>query len=235
MRPGYTSWSISTFHVWVTQFCPHIHRKSGTVYGGPLGVRTIAFAISRICQKVSRVTSAANVPLAIQQVALGPRRTWSSTETDHLVNDCISHLRKDVAKSRSILQVTYRTRADQWEEMIRMLTEQHLQQGTRQRGDVLDTGPSATSGVPHSFNLLLEIHEVLSKRSHYAEDTDHTLEASFIQQQHREETLVSIQTGRHEASVEFIDIDAAIQDEPSEGAVQSVDLNPHAHAYQDTQ
>lgn len=132
MKTSHTSWSISTFHMWVTQFCPHVHKESATVYGGLLSVRTIAFALSCICQNMSCMASESNIPLTIQQVVLGPKQTWSSAQMSHLVNDCISSLFKDVAKSRSILQVTDCTSTNQWEERVRILTEQHLQRGTAQ-------------------------------------------------------------------------------------------------------
>lgn len=62
----------------------------------------------------------------------------------------------------------------------------------------------------------------MSERTDSSANLDHALEASFIPQQRREETLVSIRAGKQETSAEYIDIDVTIRDECLEGEAHLV-------------
>lgn len=201
------SWSMAALHQLITGSRPHIDRESKTVYGGPLGVRTVAFALSRIAQNLGRLARGEDVPRAIARVAKGPNRIWSQAEAARLSSECVAALRRDIAKSRGVLELSYKQRASQWEEMIRLATEQHLQRGTvQQRGIKHDKGPSATSGVPEGIHLLLDMHEALAEKGKEALDGDHEEEASILVAERQEETLRETRELAREQSAEYIDI-----------------------------
>lgn len=211
---------MARLHQFITGDRPHIDKGSATVYGGPLGVRTIAFALSRVAQNLERLSRGEDVPRPIARVAKGPNRIWSHTETTQLTNSCIAALRRDIAKSRGVLELSYKQRASQWEEMVRLVTEQHLQRGTAQQGGIKhDRGPSATSGVPESIHLLLDMHEALAERSREAIDADHEEEASILIAERQEETWREARELAREQSAEYIDIYGP---DPSQGSGENL-------------
>jgi hypothetical protein len=105
----HVKWSLTTFLAWITSTRPHIHSTSGTVYGGPLGVRVLVFALSRILQNVEYVQGNQQCPRDVLEVIKGPRQTWAEDLARHLVKQCIEVLIRDITKSRTILQVTYQS------------------------------------------------------------------------------------------------------------------------------
>jgi hypothetical protein len=105
----HAKWSLTTFLAWITNTHPHVHLGSGTVFGGPLGVRVLAFALSRILQNIQYMRSIQECPRDILEVIKGPRQTWAEHHAKHLVKQCIEVLLWDVLKSHTILQVTYQS------------------------------------------------------------------------------------------------------------------------------
>jgi hypothetical protein len=88
----HAKWSLTTFLAWITSTWPHIHLASGTVYGGPLGVRVLAFALSRILQNVQYAQGNQQCPRDVLEVIKGPRQTWAEDLAKHLVKQCIEVL-----------------------------------------------------------------------------------------------------------------------------------------------
>ncbi|KAG8697838.1 hypothetical protein FRC08_006300 [Ceratobasidium sp. 394] len=95
--PNHLRWSIKTLQDWVLVRRPHIHRLSNTVYGGPLGIRVLVFACSRILQNLDRAGSR----------RLAPRET-------------------QVAASRATLQRSSGARAELWEREVLIRLEQRV-------------------------------------------------------------------------------------------------------------
>ncbi|KAF8598336.1 hypothetical protein BDV93DRAFT_512550 [Ceratobasidium sp. AG-I] len=118
-------WSLQTFQNWVQPTSPHIHTKSGTVFGGPFGVRNLVFAISRVLQTLERIRERNNVPKALNESVFGPRATWSLQQLQHLITLCIQDLSRQVLRSTSILQITFPERALGFEREVQRRVE-HL-------------------------------------------------------------------------------------------------------------
>jgi hypothetical protein len=81
----HTEWSLTSFLSWLTITRLHVHRATETVYGGPLGVRVLAFALSRMVQNMDFAHSGVQVPNDIIGVIRGPRRNWSAEHAEHEV------------------------------------------------------------------------------------------------------------------------------------------------------
>jgi hypothetical protein len=89
-------WSLTSFLSWLTITWPHVHQPTGTVFGGPLGVRVLAFAMSWILQDMSLAHSGQQVPTDIIGVIKGPWQNWSAEHAEHKVAQCIEVLSRDV-------------------------------------------------------------------------------------------------------------------------------------------
>lgn len=202
----HNDWAMGNLHHWITKVRPHVDPATSTVLAGPLGVRMLAFALSRVLQNLTRLSRGDDVPRSILKFTRGPNRTWSHSETLRLVNKCIDTLRQDIAKSRNILGISYPNRSSKWEEMVRMAAEQHLQRGTAKRGNKGDRGPSATSGVPNGIELLLDMLDALSERSQERIEMDPEQEASIILAERRDLTRRETREVENEQSAEYIDI-----------------------------
>jgi hypothetical protein len=103
----HTTWSISSFHLWITQPKPHIHPPSGTVYGGLRGVRCLVFALSHIAQCLDRLQLKTNVPHEILRLTSNPDRGWSQRHVNHTLSACVEALHRQIAQSRTVLGATF--------------------------------------------------------------------------------------------------------------------------------
>jgi hypothetical protein len=100
-------WSILLFKTWITVYKPHVHAKSGTVFGGPLGVRSLVFAVSCMHQNIEFAKQDKSPPQDIIQLVQGLRRVWSASDLCRELDSCVVALCTDIARSQTILQVTY--------------------------------------------------------------------------------------------------------------------------------
>ncbi|KAG8776171.1 hypothetical protein FRC12_001058 [Ceratobasidium sp. 428] len=147
-------WSVESLANWVLNQRPHIHKPSGTVYGGPKGVRVPVFATARILQNVERALSASMVP----------RRLKGHIETADLLSiklvtlKIVLALRHDVVATRVILAESAMDRRRVFEQQIMSLVK--LNRGfTPQTSS--EPSSSATSGVPRDQAALRAIADHL--------------------------------------------------------------------------
>jgi hypothetical protein len=96
LHDHHAEWSLTSFLSWLTVTRPHVHKPMETVFGGPLGVRVLAFALSCILQNRSLARSGQQVPKDIIGVIWGPQRSWSAEHAEHEVGQCIEVLTRDV-------------------------------------------------------------------------------------------------------------------------------------------
>jgi hypothetical protein len=151
-------WSVLSFKTWITVYKPHVHAESGTVYGGPLGVRNLVFAASQMHQNIDFATQHQSPPRDILQLIQGPRRIWSDRDTRRELDSCVAALRTDIARSRTILQVTYQQRLLAWRAAIIHSAENTTGPVPRNQMEISVT---TTSGVPKTTSLIMEMYEEL--------------------------------------------------------------------------
>jgi hypothetical protein len=168
-------WSILSFKTWITVYKPHIHAQSGTVFGGPLGVRNLIFAVSQMHQNVDFAKQHESPPPDILQVIRGPRRVWSDSDARRELDSCVAALRTDIARSRTILQVTHPERLLAWRTAIIQAAENPTSLG---RANQTETGVAATSGVPKTGSLIREMYEEIV--ADVQDDTDVEEEVSRV-------------------------------------------------------
>jgi hypothetical protein len=162
-------WSVLTFKTWVTIYKPHVHAESGTVFGGPLGVRNLIFAASRMHQNIDFAKQHESPPRDLLQVIRGPRRTWSDRDARRELDSCVAALRTDIARSRTILQVTYQERLLAWRAAIIHSAENASNVVTANQTEI---GVNATSGIPKTAHLILEMYEEIVSNAHEGSDQE---------------------------------------------------------------
>jgi hypothetical protein len=176
----HAEWSLTSFLSWLTITRPHVHRATETVYGGPLGVRVLAFALSRILQNMDFARSGVQVPNDIIGVIKGPRRNWSAEHAEHEVARCIEVLSRDVQRSRTILQVTFAARASTWKHSVRLALLDR--EGTP---NAPESGVSATSGVPNGLRVLREMVHAIDEMENEASHEEIDFEVSRVSSMRR--------------------------------------------------
>jgi hypothetical protein len=154
----HTTWSISSFHLWITQTRPHIHTSSGTVYGGPCGVQCLLFALSRMAQCLDRLQLKSHVPCEILHLTSIPDRGWLHWHTSHTLAACTDVLHRQIAQSRTILSTTFNDRAKHWkDEVVKrylQMSRERVRQKDKNLVNIIDTGVSTTSGVPQDWRTI---------------------------------------------------------------------------------
>jgi hypothetical protein len=180
-------WSIHSFKTWITVYKPHVHAESGTVFGGPLGIRNLVFAASRMHQNIDFARQHESPPRDISHLIRGPRRVWSDNDTRRELDSCIAILRTDIARSRTILQVTYQERLLTWRAAIIDSAEKLIGlPGPKQT----EIGVSATSGIPKTPDLIREMYEEIV--ANLQEETDIQGEQSRVSQTRVNDRLVPL-------------------------------------------
>ncbi|QRV92566.1 hypothetical protein RhiJN_20584 [Ceratobasidium sp. AG-Ba] len=161
--PQHEALSAKVFLNWIRLKKPHIHSQSGTVYGGPLGVRVLVFSISRMLQNLSRAHHPEGIPEAHRVIFSKPENTVYLAEQVGLVMHAIEVLLGDISSSNSILNKSYTQRARSWESTILALTsgDNHP---THDEVSENEEGSSATSGVPRGRSTLREIATAIIER-----------------------------------------------------------------------
>jgi hypothetical protein len=180
----HTTWSISSFHLWITQPKPHIHPSSGTVYGGPRGVRCLLFALSSIAQCLDRLQLKSNVPREILRITNNPDRGWSHRHANHTLSACVEVLRRQIVQSRTILGATYDDRAKCWQDEVGkrylQMSRERTSQRNRSHVNVMDTGVGATSGVPQDWRTIREMYEEIKAQEKTQESDAEAQEVSLV-------------------------------------------------------
>jgi hypothetical protein len=177
---GSEQWALTTLLTWITTTRPHIDVETGTALGGPLGVRCIVFAISRILQNITIVQGDANIPDQIGWLTRGDNSTWSPSLALHQVLACIESLCEQLQVSCAVLTTTFEVRAQAWEEEV-----ERRWQAWHNDKDMLTTanitrGINATSGVPHNIEALGAIRRRIQRRVIELPEIDETAEASTL-------------------------------------------------------
>ncbi|KAG8708798.1 hypothetical protein FRC08_018703 [Ceratobasidium sp. 394] len=157
-------WSLTALKTLLERERPHINKATGTVYGGPRGVRCFVFALSRVKRCVDEAREGQNVQPGLRSVLYGKKASWSADACDELVSKMIAQLRLDLAASRIILQKTVGTRAKAWEESIQQRLK-HLKSQGHSYTSERDSGISATSGIPNGWDLLCDMVDALEECS----------------------------------------------------------------------
>ncbi|KAG8714388.1 hypothetical protein FRC11_008676 [Ceratobasidium sp. 423] len=173
-HPKHPDWSPQGFKNWLAVQQPHVHKESGTTYGGPRGVRKCAMAVSRMWQNVEYVEDG-SLPAEIRPKVQGPNQTWKDELTRETLDSIVEILRRDVARSRTILMVTFPQRAELWRQGV----HQRLTEARENPEDPVfstpDRGISATSGIPNYVPLLEEMSAAIEQplATHKASNEDY--------------------------------------------------------------
>jgi hypothetical protein len=152
-------WSILSFKTWITVYKPHVHAASGTVFGGPLGVRNLVFALSRMHQNLDFAKRHESPPRDILLLIRGPRRVWSESDARRELDSCVAALRTDIARTCTILQVTYEEQLLAWCAAIIHSAENLTGLATANQTEI---GISATSGVPTTAHLIRAMYQEIA-------------------------------------------------------------------------
>jgi hypothetical protein len=180
----HTTWSISSFHLWITQPKLHIHPASRTVYGGPQGVRCLVFTLSRIAQCLDRLQLKTNVPCEILHLTSNPDCGWSQRHVNHTLSACVEALRQQIAQSRTVLGATFDDRAKCWQNEVGkrhlQMSREHMSQRNWNLVNVMDTGVGATSGVPQDWCTIREMYEEIKAQEKTQESDAEAQEVSVV-------------------------------------------------------
>jgi hypothetical protein len=174
----HAKWSLTTFLAWISHTKPHIHKESGTVYGGPLGVRLLLFGISIIAQNLMWLKEGDRPPRDILKVTRGKNNGWSLTLNEHTLASCISILCENLDQSHERLTHTYEERCNAWEQAIlnrKNDIEEHLRVN---KPDCMEEGPTATSGIPNGYRLQNEMLYILESRRALLSETTGEVQSS---------------------------------------------------------
>ncbi|KAG9097446.1 hypothetical protein FS749_006280 [Ceratobasidium sp. UAMH 11750] len=163
---GYPVWSPDTLKTWINMKKPHIHPGTNTVYAGPLGIRVLAFAISRVVQNINCMAAKKGIPAELGILMRRGKHGWLNRAGLAVCREMVDILRRDIARSRVTLVATLKDRTEGWKREI-MLTRQQYEES---RTDDKDIGPSATSGVPRSRALRLAMLTELEQPGHGDDD-----------------------------------------------------------------
>ncbi|KAG8795065.1 hypothetical protein FRC12_018361 [Ceratobasidium sp. 428] len=156
----HSKWSLETLKKVVVQERPHIHPLTGTVYGGPLGGRTLLFAVSQVRQILDRIIAKGDIPASVKRLLRARATAWSHKQAESILNEVITALDGDYTRSQQILQQSAEARKDAWKNEVWLRAAKSTdQQNLRQ-----DTGSALTSGVPLSHELLAAMCKELDLR-----------------------------------------------------------------------
>lgn len=153
-------WSLEALQRWLTGYQPHVHKPSNTVYGGPLGVRSIIFVLSRIVQNLNRLTDNEDVPRDIR-ILQGTVRTWETIGARRIVGECLKLIHADVTTSMNTLRGSIQERSEAWERAIQAREE--AIDMTEDTGGPEDR-VTATCGVPMSASIIRSMANVIRER-----------------------------------------------------------------------
>ncbi|KAF8608029.1 hypothetical protein BDV93DRAFT_504543 [Ceratobasidium sp. AG-I] len=173
-------WALATLRAWINVGRHHVHSASNTVLGGPLGVRNVAFALSRVLQNLSMLKARKGVPDGIRRVVFGAGSTWSQKEAYRQVGLCVDDLRRDLLRSTSILQLSLSARSQAFEnQLLDQLI--HLEsKGPAARAAALVADASLTSGVPNSLAVVKAMLRAIECREQETLAQDESLDASRV-------------------------------------------------------
>jgi NADH:ubiquinone oxidoreductase subunit len=195
---AHSTWSISSFHLWTTQSRPQIHTSSGTVYGGPRGVRCLLFTLSRMAQCLDRLQLKTNVPRDILRVTSSPDRGWLHRHTSHTLAACTDVLRWQIAQSCAILSSTFNDHPKCWQDEVAkrylQMSRDHVKQRDRNLINVIDTGVRATSGVPPDWRTIQEMYEEIKAQEKSQESDAEAKEVSVVVRHHIRPVLTRSRT-----------------------------------------
>lgn len=174
----HSRWALETFHNWLTVVHPHIHAPTGTVYGGPHGVRHIVFALSRISSAIELSEQKSNFPPVYRRV-LGSSR-WDSSKLSRQLSTLIMELRRQVARSSSILQISFNERSKAWKQEVERQYRARKLAGTIRPRPLHEARVNMTSGVPSAADALEAIWKAIKPRPADRGVIDESVEASRV-------------------------------------------------------
>lgn len=173
-------WALPTFEAWIDVVKPHIHAGTTTVLGGPRGVRTMVFALSRILQNLRAVEARVAVPAHILAFFYEDNNRWDPVLAVHQTTQCILQLSHQVLNSCRILETSYAVRSEAWEDSVKLRYQQWESNGREIPSGSLARGVNTTSGVPESVHAVEAMWEKIQSRQADGEELDAIVEASRV-------------------------------------------------------
>lgn len=174
-------WSLTSLKDWLTSQRPHIHAPSRSVYGGPLGVRNLLFALSRISQNLADIEEGLEVPSGIQQCIRRREDRWDSTKARRTLDECVAILHADISRSNDVLRVTLDERSEAWERAIEEAGIATMTAVEQEQGG--EIGITATSGVPQSSRSIQSMLSTIRARRAAATENADDHEVSVIMEE----------------------------------------------------
>lgn len=178
LHRDHRTWSLLSFKEWLTSQRPHIHRPSLSVYGGPLGVRNLVFALSRISQNIANVDDRVELPTFIGNCLHRAGGRWNGSAARRTFDECVTILYADIRRSNDALRVTIEERSAAWEWAIEEVGTTELAEGETR--DDRESGITATCGVPKSYRSIRSMLMSIYARRADAEENLEDHEVSVI-------------------------------------------------------
>lgn len=200
----HSRWALDTFHHWLTVVHPHIHAATGTVYGGPHGVRQIVFALSRIASALQTSEQPSHYPPNIRRILGGTRR--DALRVKEQLSLIIMELRRQVARSSSILQLSFNERAQAWKGEIERQYRARKDAGTLRPGPLNEPRLNMSSGVPTAGDALEAIWKSIKPKRVSDPQIDESLEASRVLPIVPVSARGAVQLDEHSDSAEHIQL-----------------------------
>ncbi|KAG8693522.1 hypothetical protein FRC11_002843, partial [Ceratobasidium sp. 423] len=165
-----SKWNIQHFREWLKIPNAYTHGPTGTVYTGPLGVRNIVFALSRMKRVLDWVEQNIDVPTRIRKLMKGAQPVFDKRKANRTWEECVQDVSSELEKSRRILAQSFDERAAEFEDGVLRLAGHPDIPATK------DQGISVTSGIPNNSVTLaamaLAIKRVREERDNEIEDNE---------------------------------------------------------------
>ncbi|QRV73882.1 hypothetical protein RhiJN_01896 [Ceratobasidium sp. AG-Ba] len=162
---GHENSSVSFFLQLLRVVRPHIGQVTGTAFGGPIGTRACVFFLSRIIQNLEMAQDRSSLPAELAALAGQPGwLNYLETQMQHAL-DALHTIRLDLESSIEKLELSLHRRTQAWKSAI-LAREALAAPGSMGDCNMTDHRASATSGVPNSWQIILEMAAALKLEHH---------------------------------------------------------------------
>lgn len=143
-------WSLEGLQRWLTEYWPHVHRPSNTVYGGPLVMQSIIFVISWIVHNLNRQTENKDVP-SDMRILQGTVRMWETMGVWTIVRECLKLIHVGITISSNMLCGSIQEQSEAWQHAIQVCKKAI---DITEDAGALEAQVTATCGVPMSVSII---------------------------------------------------------------------------------
>ncbi|QRV91949.1 Tail length tape measure protein [Ceratobasidium sp. AG-Ba] len=154
--PEYDEMSLSTLIIWLRAQNHFWHAPSGTLRGGPRGVRWIVAVAARICITLELCKNIGNIPTQLRPLITQSKLNQASLQLERLCTWLLAALKSSI----DILEKSFDERSEAWKEAV---VSAHLKNELFEPQDTDSPTFVLTHGVPPNAEQLKECYDFLMK------------------------------------------------------------------------